>query len=152
MSSLHHINPLPSHFMRRSSVGLWIGAVALVGVATGCGSSGTGPGGRTSCNPPLSIGPSTFDESSGTINVQYTATQTGDGTITSLTYAGPSGNVVVNNPTFPYSVTTTVPLPAQASMSASAFFTNGTITIAYSANVGGGDVEATNQTCGGGNM
>jgi hypothetical protein len=138
--------------MRSSHVRCYVAIAALLGVAAGCGSSGTGPGGRTACNPALSIGPTEFTEGSGTINVQYQATQTGDGTISSLTYAGPSGNVVVSNPTLPFSVTTTVPLPSQASFSASGFYTNGTVTIAYSASVGSGDIESTNQTCGGNSM
>ena len=105
------------------------------------------------CNPALSIGPTSFTEDPGTtVDVQYNATQTGDGTITSLSYAGPTGSVVVQNPSFPFTVTTTVTLPSQAQMSATGFFTNGTVTIAYSADVGGGDVESTSQTCGGGNM
>jgi hypothetical protein len=60
--------------------------------------------------------------------------------------------VVVSNPTLPFSVSTTVPLPTQASMTASGFYTNGTVTIAYSANVGSGDIESTNQVCGGNSM
>lgn len=86
------------------------------------------------------------------VDVQYQATQTGDGTLTSLTYAGPSGNVTVQNPSLPYNFTTTVTLPTQVTMSASGFYTNGTITIAYSANVSGGnsgDIESANQVCGG---
>jgi hypothetical protein len=124
----------------------------LVGVAAGCGSSSTGPGGRTACSPPLSIGPTTFSEGApSTISVTYTASVTGDGTITSLTYVGGSGPVTINNPTLPFSVDTTVSLPTQAAMSASGYYTNGTVTIAYQANVGGGDIEQTNQVCGGNN-
>jgi len=119
---------------------------ALVLVAA-CGSS-TGPGGRTNCNPALSIG-SDFAEPTGTIDVMYSASVTGDGQISSLTYAGPSGPVMVSNPALPYSITTTVPLPTQATMTASATYTNGTITIAYSASVGGSDDEQGNQVCGG---
>jgi hypothetical protein len=83
--------------------------------------------------------------------VTYSASTTGDGLVSSLTYVGASGQVTVNNPTIPFSVSTTVPLPTQAAMSAAASYTNGTVTIAYQANVGGGDIEQTNQVCGGSN-
>jgi hypothetical protein len=145
-------NPSAPSRMRRVNVWRCSAALALVGIAAACGSSGTGPGGQTACSPPLSIGPTLFTENSGTIDVQYNATQTGDGTISSLTYIGPSGPVMVQNPSFPFSVSTTIPLPSQAQMSATGFFSNGTVTIAYSASVGGGDVESANQTCGGNNM
>jgi len=125
-------------------------ALALVVVVAGCGSSsGTGPGGRTACNPPLSIGPTTFSPATGTINVTYTASVTGDGQISTLTYQGASGPVVVNGPTLPFSVSTTVPLPSQAQMTASGSYnTNGTASIAYNANLGGGNIQQGNQSCG----
>jgi hypothetical protein len=130
----------------------WGTAIVLVGVAAGCGSSSTGPGGRTACSPPLSIGPTTFTEGApSTISATYTASVTGDGTITSLTYVGASGQVTVTNPVLPFSVDATVPLPTQAGMSASGYYTNGTVTIAYQASVGASDDEQTNQVCGGSN-
>jgi hypothetical protein len=124
----------------------------VVLIAAACGSSSTGPGGRTACSPPLAIGPTTFSEGAGnTIDVTYTASVTGDGLVSSLTYTGPSGDVTVNNPAMPYSIDVNVPLPNQAAMSAAASFNNGTITIGYQAEVGGGDEEQGNQTCGGSN-
>jgi hypothetical protein len=88
------------------------------------------------------------------VNVQYAASVTGDGLFSSITYAGPSGNVTVTNPTMPFSVMTTVTLPTQASMSASASTNNGSATISYTANIIGGnssDQETGDQTCSTGN-
>jgi hypothetical protein len=82
------------------------------------------------------------------------ASVTGDGLISSLTYAGPSGNVTVNSPTMPFSITTTVTLPTQVTMSASASTNNGSAAVSYSANIVGGngsDVETGDQTCSTGN-
>ena len=70
------------------------------------------------------------DVSAGVGTVTYTASRTGNGTISSYTYNTDDGPVVVTDPTLPYSLTVTL-ATAHASAAAVGTASNGSITIGW---------------------
>jgi hypothetical protein len=78
------------------------------------------------------------------MNVLYTASQTGDGTISSLTYATISGPVTVQNPALPWTVTVPVLTSTNVTMSATGTTRNGSLTITYDGFNGGVSIHGTN--------
>lgn len=74
------------------------------------------------------------------MNVVYRATQTGDGTMSSLSYATSSGMVTVNNPSLPWTLTIQVPSNTKITMTATGTVTNGSLDIDYA---GSGDGHTT---------
>jgi hypothetical protein len=52
-------------------------------------------------------------------SVSYSANKIGNATMSSLTYGGANGDIMVNNPTLPFSMTVNVPQGASISVSAS---------------------------------
>jgi hypothetical protein len=74
------------------------------------------------------------------MTVVYTATRTGDGTMSSLSYATSSGMVTVNNPVLPWTITVQVPANTKITMTASGTVTNGSLGIDY---LGNGDGHTT---------
>ncbi len=93
--------------------------------ATACGGGGTIS--TLTCGP--SIGPSVI---SGDITVTYSASLTGTGAVTSVTYVTDTGPIVVNNPALPWQVVV-VNATSPAAIRAAGRVTTGTITIGYSA-------------------
>ena len=67
----------------------------------------------TTCN----FGTNTVSTTSD-VSVTYSASNKTSGTITSLTYLGASGAVVVTSPTLPWTVTVTVPLGKSVNITA----------------------------------
>ena len=65
------------------------------------------------------------------MTVVYTATATGDGTMSALSYATSSGMVTVNNPTLPWTLTILVPSNTKITMTATGTVTNGSLDIDY---------------------
>lgn len=65
------------------------------------------------------------------MTVVYTATATGDGTMSALSYATSSGMVTVTNPALPWTVTIAVPSNTKITMTASGTVTNGSLDIDY---------------------
>jgi hypothetical protein len=66
------------------------------------------------------------------MSVVYTATQTGDGTISSLSYETITGTVTVPNPTLPWTVVVNVLSTTAVKISASGTTKNGSLKISYS--------------------
>jgi hypothetical protein len=117
---------------------------ALLGVAvltaTACGGDG-GTINTLVCSP--SIGPSLI---SGDITVSYSASLTGTGAVTSVTYVTDTGPVVVNNPTLPLQVNV-VNVTSPAAIRAAGRVTSGSITIGYSATGAPNRAEQDSATC-----
>lgn len=65
------------------------------------------------------------------MNVVYSALQTGDGKISSLTYTTITGPVTVQNPTLPWTLTVPVLTTTDVSISATGTTTNGSLKILY---------------------
>ncbi len=76
----------------------------------------------------------------------YSASLTGSGTVTSITYATDAGNVVVNNPTLPWQVSV-LNVTSPASISAAGSVTTGTITIGFNAVGAPNRAEQDEATC-----
>lgn len=108
--------------------------------ATACGGDG-GTINTLVCGP--SIGPSVI---SGDITVTYSASLTGTGAVTSVTYVTDTGPVVVNNPTLPLQVTV-VNATSPAAIRAAGRVTSGSITIGYSATGAPNRAEQDSATC-----
>lgn len=75
--------------------------------------------------------------------ITYEANGSGDGAITSLTYASSSGNITVTNPTLPWTITALVPADIPISIVATGTVKNGSLKVAYSGN--GGDLTGSDQ-------
>jgi hypothetical protein len=75
------------------------------------------------------------------MNVIYTATQSGDGVISSLSYVTISGTVTVPNPSLPWSVTVPVLTSTSVSISASGTTKNGSLEISYNGISGGSSIS-----------
>lgn len=65
------------------------------------------------------------------MTVVYSATRTGDGTMSSLSYATSSGMVTIPNPALPWTITIQVPANTKITMTASGTVTNGSLDIDY---------------------
>lgn len=82
-------------------------------------------------------GSTTTDLDTGTkqpttaMTINFTATQTGDGTITTLTYTVGSTTQTVSNPTLPWSASVDATAGDNVSMTATAVTTNGSVTITF---------------------
>lgn len=66
------------------------------------------------------------------IDITFTATSTGDGEITQLTYIVAGEETVVSNPNLPWEIDVLIPAETDFSISANGSTTNGSITVAYS--------------------
>lgn len=92
--------------------------------------------GFTSCSKSNS-GPTTTNLDTGTkqapsaMTINFTATQTGDGTITTLTYTVGSNSQTVTNPTLPWSASLDALKDDNVSITATAITTNGSVTINF---------------------
>jgi hypothetical protein len=75
------------------------------------------------------------------MNITYTATQTGDGAISSLSYMTIAGTMTVQNPTLPWSVTVPVLTSTNVSVSATGTTKNGSLKISYEGNSGGATIS-----------
>ena len=71
------------------------------------------------------------DSTNAGLTVVYTATATGDGTVSSLSYATSAGMVTVNNPALPWAITIQVPSRTRLTMTAAGTVTNGSLNIDY---------------------
>jgi hypothetical protein len=85
-------------------------------------------------------------EISGNLAVHYEASATGNGTLSSVTYATDAGDQVVVNPSLPWEVDVTL-ATAHARLRAAGRLNNGVITIQYQADGGPGNVEQDETTC-----
>lgn len=65
------------------------------------------------------------------ITIHFTASQTGDGAISTLTYTVGSASQTVTNPTLPWSVSVDANAGDNISMTATAITTNGSVKIEY---------------------
>lgn len=65
------------------------------------------------------------------MTINFSATQTGDGTITTLTYTVGSTTQTVTNPTFPWSAAVDASAGDDVSMTATAVTTNGSVVITF---------------------
>jgi hypothetical protein len=97
--------------------------------------------GSTPCN--LDTGASSI---SGDLTVHYEASTTGDGTLSSITYATDAANVVVTNPALPWNIDITL-ATAHARLQATGGVSSGSIEIQYSADGGPGNVEQGQNSC-----
>ncbi len=112
----------------RSSRWLVRGAITLCAAMfalSACGDDNDGGDGSLTCG--LDTGNSAI---SNQISVGYSASLTGGGTVTSITYTDNSGDVVVNNPSLPFQANVTL-TSAPARIRASGSVTTGTLTIGY---------------------
>jgi hypothetical protein len=75
------------------------------------------------------------------MNITYTATQTGDGTISSLSYMTIAGTLTVQNPTLPWSVTVPALTSTNVSISATGTTKNGSLRISYEGVSGGATIS-----------
>ena len=80
------------------------------------------------------------------IEITYEATATGDGAITSLTYASSTGIITVANPALPWTITTLVPSDASISIVATGKVKNGSLKVSYLGSSGGLDISG-NDLC-----
>jgi hypothetical protein len=78
------------------------------------------------------------------MTIIYTAGQTGDGTMVSLSYATNSGTTTINNPSLPWSDTVFVSANTNVTISGTGSVTNGTLQVAYKGTEGGVHIEGSN--------
>jgi hypothetical protein len=78
------------------------------------------------------------------MNVIYTATQSGDGVMASLTYETITGTVTIQNPKLPWSDTISVLTTTNVKMTATGTVKNGTLKISYSGVSGGSSFQGSN--------
>jgi hypothetical protein len=110
-------------------------------ILSACGDDSNGGDGPLQCG--LDTGNSAIFNN---ITVGYSATLSGAGTVTSITYTDNGGDVVVDNPTLPFQANVTLAtLPAR--IRASGSVTTGTITIGYTATGSPDRLEQDSQTC-----
>ncbi len=113
---------------------------AAVFTLSACSNDGDGSN-TTPCN--LDTGASSI---SGNLAVHYEASTTGNGTLSSITYATDAGNVVVTTPTLPWETDITL-ATAQARLRAVGDVSSGSIQIQYQADGGPGNVEQGENSC-----
>ncbi len=75
------------------------------------------------------------------MTIIYTATQTGDGTLSSLSYATISGIVTVQNPSLPWTVTVPVLTSTDVAISATGTTKDGSLKISYDGVGSGGTIS-----------
>jgi hypothetical protein len=75
------------------------------------------------------------------MNITYTATQSGDGTISLLSYMTIAGTVTVQNPSLPWSITVPALTSTNVSISASGTTKNGSLKIGYEGISGGATIS-----------
>jgi len=75
------------------------------------------------------------------MNIVYTATQTGDGTIASLTYVTNGGTVTVQNPQLPWTITIPVLSSTFVSITAVGTTKNGSLKIKYEGSSGPSSIQ-----------
>lgn len=75
------------------------------------------------------------------MNITYSATQTGDGTISSLSYMTIAGTMTVQNPTLPWSVTVPALTSTNVSISATGTTKNGSLKISFEGISGGATIS-----------
>lgn len=111
---------------------------------TSCSKSDGGGATTTSLN-------ATAQPVSTAMSIEFTAIQTGDGTISTLTYTVGSTTQTVTNPTLPWSITVDATAGDNVSMTATAITTNGSVNIAYDGNNGGETVHGSDSCSTSGN-
>ncbi len=75
------------------------------------------------------------------MNILYTATQTGDGAIASLSYTTISGTVTIENPQLPWTIIVPVLTSTKVSISATGTTTNGSLQITYDGSGSGATIH-----------
>ncbi|MEI7982049.1 MAG: hypothetical protein WCI71_10380 [Bacteroidota bacterium] len=75
------------------------------------------------------------------MTIVYTATQTGDGVIASLSYVTISGTITVQNPQLPWTITVPVFTSTKVTISATGTTKNGSLSISYDGNSGGSTIH-----------
>jgi hypothetical protein len=88
---------------------------------------------------------------SSAMSIEFTAVQTGDGTITTLTYTVGSVTQTVTNPTLPWSISVDATAGNNISMTATAITTNGSVNIAFDGSNGGETVHGSDSCSTSGN-
>ena len=83
---------------------------------------------------------------SGNLTVHYEASTTGNGTLSSITYATETGNQVVVNPDLPWETDVTL-ATVHARVQALGSVSSGSIEIQFQADGGEGNVEQGENTC-----
>ena len=71
------------------------------------------------------------------MTIIYTATQTGDGTMATLSYVTSTGTVTIANPKLPWADTVFVPANTSVTLSATGTTTNGSLQVTYQGGEGG---------------
>ena len=128
-------------FRRRATVTGLVAAAFLVASACGDDDDNGGNGGDTSCS--VSAGPSSLLGS-----VTYTATATGNGTLTQVRYTTDAGEIPVNSPTLPWSATVTNTTAFAAISGTGSTSNGGSVTVGFTVTpAGGGAAETDSQTC-----
>ena len=90
--------------MKNRHLKLYLVVLTVFIVVASCSKSDSNNGTPTSCN----FGTNTVSTNSD-VPVTYSASNKTSGTITSLSYQGANGAVVVNSPALPWTVTVTIP-------------------------------------------
>jgi hypothetical protein len=120
------------------------GALTLCAAAltlSACGDDSSGSDNTLPCG--LDTGNSAIVNN---LSVGYSATLSGAGTVSSITYTTDAGDEVVNNPTLPFQANVTLAtLPAR--IRAEGSVTTGTLTIGYTATGSPNRLEQDSQTC-----
>jgi len=80
------------------------------------------------------------------MTITYTATQTGDGAMSSLSYVTISGTVTVQNPSLPWTVTVPALTSTDVAISATGTTKNGSIKISYEG-IGSGAIISGSDYC-----
>ncbi|MCK9421544.1 MAG: hypothetical protein M0Q38_03000 [Bacteroidales bacterium] len=75
------------------------------------------------------------------MNVKYSATQTGDGAIVSLSYVTITGTVTIENPQLPWTITVPVLTSTNVTMTATGNVKNGSLKISYQGINGGSTIS-----------
>ena len=75
------------------------------------------------------------------MNVTYTASATGDGTLATLSYVCSGGLITVSNPTLPWTATVYVAADTDVKITASGTVTNGSLKVGYAGSGGGATIS-----------
>jgi hypothetical protein len=94
---------------------------------------------EVTCNLSTAISQPSVD-----MDVIYTATQSGDGIMASLTYETITGTVTVQNPKLPWSDTVSVLSTTNVKMTATGTVKNGSLNISYNGVSGGSTIHGSN--------
>jgi hypothetical protein len=105
--------------------------IAIVSI-TGCKKSAT----EITCNLATSATKPPVE-----MNIVYTASRTGDGTISTLRYSTITGMVTVQNPQLPWTITVPVLTTTDVSITATGTTTNGSIKVTYDGSSGGATIQ-----------